>query len=243
MDPTNVKVILFDYDGTLRDSMNPGVPGTKPSAFSRAVVDFQPSLVGQEDVIKQLYFETSGKNRIWQLHFVEERLRVTSSVPASEEKAWSDKFNSYIDERGMPLFLGAKETVSSLSDCRYIVGIGSSVPQEHLEVIINYHPGLVERLDFMLGNRSLSKAEGIEANFVKGIAYFSFIMGKYNVQPHEIALVGDAPKDMEAGYGAGAFTIGKVDTRIPGRREILAQGQPDLLIDDLSELLDVFPRR
>ncbi len=50
MNPTEIQLFMFDYDGTLRDSMNPSVPGTKPSAFAEAIIQYHPNC---EDKVKK----------------------------------------------------------------------------------------------------------------------------------------------------------------------------------------------
>ncbi|MBI2103122.1 HAD family hydrolase [Candidatus Woesearchaeota archaeon] len=239
MNPDTIRLFMFDYDGTLRDSMNPDVPGTKPSAFAQAVIDHHPTLNVRRDEVKQLYFATSRMNRIRQLHLVEERFGLTP-IAAEKENEWSERFDSYINEREMPLFPEAATTIAALKLNGYLVGICSSVPQEKLVEVVSYFPTLKDNLDFILRNQKWSKAPGREANFLKGLPYVAWACGRYNLQPEQIAFVGDAEEDMRVGYDAGTFTIGRVDSRIPGRREVLAQHQPDLLVNSLDEILSLF---
>jgi len=246
MNPDAVKVVMFDYDGVLRDAMNPHLPGTKPHAFAKAVVDFQPSLRGRETEISGLYFATSGKNRIYQLHYVEEQLGIDSPVKAEQEKNWSDSFNSFIDTTNLPLFPEAIDVTKELKKRGYTLMIGSSVPQERLESEVTLFPDLEENMDLILGNQKMSKGVGTEGNFIKGVPYVSFVTGWYLgksgvlLKPEEIAFIGDAPEDMKAGYEAGSFTIGITNHLIPGTRERLEKHDPDRIILGLSELLEIF---
>lgn len=239
MNSQTIKLFMFDYDGTLRDSMNPSVPGTKPSAFAQAVAEYHPELKEQSEVIKQFYFNTSGMNRIKQLHLVEDYFGVTT-IPPEREKEWSTCFDSHIHEREMPLFSEAAPAVAALKLKSYIVGIGSSVPQDKLVEVVGYFPALYDNLDFILGNQKWSKAAGAQADFVKGLPYIAWACGKYNIRPENIAFVGDAEEDMRVGYDAGTFTIGRVDPRIPNRREALIKHNPDLLVESLDEILSLF---
>ncbi len=241
MNANDVEVLVFDYDGTLRDSMNPDVPGTKPSAFARSVVEYQPSLNGREKEIAQIYFDTSGTNRVRQLHIVEERLRITAPVPADQEKEWSRCFDSYIDEKKMPLFSDALPVVSALKQRGYTLSIGSSVPQAHLEEVVRYNLNLKAHFDFILGNQKWNKNPGDGANFIKGLPYIAYVCGKYGVIPNQVAFIGDAPEDMKERFESGTYTVGRIDTRIPGRREVLAVHSPDLLVETLTEMLAIFP--
>ncbi len=239
MNPQTIKLFMFDYDGTLRDSMNPSVPGTKPSAFAQAVAEYHPQLREKSEEIKQLYFNTSGMNRIIQLHLVENYFGVTA-IPPEREKEWSTCFDSHIHEREMLLFPEAAPTIAALKLKNYIVGIGSSVPHDQLVEVVGYFPALYNNLDFILGNQKWSKAAGAQANFVKGMPYIAWACGKYNLQPENIAFVGDAEEDMRVGYDAGTLTIGRVDPRIPHRKDILMKHNPDLLVDSLDEILPLF---
>lgn len=240
MDKSLVNVIAFDYDGTLRDSMNPNIPGTKPGAFAQAVIDFHPSLRGREEELKQFYFETSGMNRFRQLRLTEEKLSSSEKVSVDAESEWSKRFDFYVDERSFPLFPEAVEVTSQLKGRGHSLVIASSVPQTLLEQIMGYFPDLIQNFNKIIGNQKWSKDENKEPNLIKGIPYFAYICGLYHCRPENVAFVGDAPEDMKAGYDGGVFTIGKIDVRIPGRRDVLAQEKPDLLIEDLSELLELF---
>ena len=67
--------------------------------------------------------------------------------------------------------------------------------------------------------------------------------GKYGVTPEQVAYVGDTPEDMKSGFESGVYTIGRVDARIPHRREkLIAEFPPDLTIESLMELLDTFTK-
>lgn len=240
MNTNDVKVLVFDYDGTLRDSMNPDFPGTKPHSFARAVVEYHPQLNGKEREIAQIYFKTSGMNRVKQLHIVEEQLGIATPVPVHEEKAWSGLFDSYIDEKGMPLFPDVIPAVSELHQRGYTLVIGSSVPQAQLEEVVGYHPDLQVHFDLILGNQKWSKSPGDVANFVKGLPYIAYVCGRYGVEHQQVAFIGDAPEDMRAGFESGTYTVGRIDTRIPQRRELLATHSPNLLVEDLTEMLGGF---
>ncbi len=178
-------------------------------------------------------------NRIRQLHLVEDHFGVRS-IPSEQEKEWSACFDSHIHEREMPLFPEAAPTVAALKSKDYIVGIGSSVPHDKLVEVVSYFPALYNNLDFILGNQKWSKSPGAQADFVKGLPYIAWACGKYNLRPENIAFVGDAEEDMRVGYDTGTFTIGRIDGRIPNRRDILLKHNPDLLVESLDEILPLF---
>lgn len=59
------------------------------------------------------------------------------------------------------------------------------------------------------------------------------------LQPHELAMIGDGPQDIECGKAAGAITVG-VTYGIRPVTEVLAS-HPDHLVDSLGEVLELFP--
>src|SRR3989338_6923322 len=153
LDPARVKVIIFDYDGTLCDSMNLDVPGTKPHAFARAVAGYHPALQGREPEIARIYFETSGMNRVRQLRIVEERFKISNPVEPEKESEWSALFDTCTNDREWPLFPDALPALTALRKRGYSLGIGSSIPKQRLEMVIGYHPALPNKFEFLLGNQ------------------------------------------------------------------------------------------
>ena len=243
LDPARVKVIIFDYDGTLRDSINPDVPGTKPHAFAQAVARYHPALKDREPEIARIYFETSGMNRVRQLRIVEERFKISNPIEAEKESEWSALFDTCTNDREWPLFPDALPALTALRKRGYSLGIGSSIPQQRLETVMSYHSELLDKFEFLLGNQKWHKGLGDEANFGKGISYTAYVCGKYGVTPEQVAYVGDTPEDMKSGFESGVYTIGRVDARIPHRREkLIAEFPPDLTIESLMELLDTFTK-
>ncbi|MFH1588983.1 MAG: HAD hydrolase-like protein [archaeon] len=239
MDKNKIKLFMFDYDGTLRDSMNPNVKGAKPQAFAESIVEFHPELSDKKEDIKKIYLETSGLNRFIQLREVEKRLSDFDIYPI-KEKNWSERFNHHVKEEEIPLFEDVNETIIELKERGYLVAVGSSVPQKYLEKILNYHSHLSVRFDLILGNQKWHKGESEVSNFIKGVPYIAYACGKFDLKPKQIAYVGDAKEDISHGNEAGVYTIGKYDERIPKTKTILEAEKPNLLIKDLSEILKLF---
>ncbi|MFH1770758.1 MAG: HAD hydrolase-like protein [archaeon] len=240
MDPTDVKLIMFDLDNTLRPSMTLGVKGAKPWAFAKAVVDFHPKFEGKEDEIENIYLQTTGLNRIVQLRETEKLLSADFEISKNLEREWSNTFSSYIDEKSIPLYKDVNETISILKKRGYLLTVGSSVPQENLEEVLEIYPNLKSNLDLTLGNQKWNKREGETANFVKGVPYISFACGKFNLKPQQIAYEGDAVEDIRSGNEAGVYTIAKVNKDMPEIKVKLEAENPDLIIYNNSELLPIF---
>jgi phosphoglycolate phosphatase len=65
------------------------------------------------------------------------------------------------------------------------------------------------------------------------------IANAFELDPRELAMIGDGPQDIECGRAAGAITVG-VTYGIRPVAEVLAS-HPDHLVDSLSRVLELFP--
>lgn len=224
-----IKVIGFDWDGTLVDSM-----AVKAESFADSVLQFYPHLNDKREEIVRLYLQTRGNPRTFQFSLVQERFGLLPlNVPQMKE--WSDTFTASYLAKQLPLFEDTAKTLEELKRRDYRLFLSSSVPQGDLDKTMEHYPGVKDYFEDVLGTRD-------EGKFRKGQPHLTYISEKLQIPVSEIAFVGDAADDVKGANEAGCFSIGKTDTRSATAKEEIERSDPKLMINSLEEILDYFPK-
>lgn len=222
-----IRVIGFDWDGTLVNSM-----AVKAEAFGESLAQYYPTLASQKKTVSKAYLQFRGRPRFDQLQEIQNLLKVSPLSP-NQTEAWSDLFTSlYIDSKP-PLFPDTLQVLSTLKDRGYRIFLGSSVPEKHLQQTLLRYSELEDMFEYVLGSRR-------EDNFRKGLPYLSFISEHLNIPISAMAFIGDATEDITTTHEAKALAIGTVEGALPHSEAELKKVRPDLLIKSLSELLEIF---
>jgi len=206
------EAIVFDFDGTIVDSMN---------AFADIASRVMPRhLPIDEATARRKYFETSG------LPFFQQLEVIFPGDPANKETAEEYerlKLEGYFEE---PLFDDAEETVGSLR----LLGVAVIVSSNNFQ-------HLVDRFVDMKGLK-FDMVLGFKDGFAKGADHFRHIETELGIAKDRITFVGDSLKDGEraADYGVkfiakeGIFTSDQFRSKFPDVR----------VIRELAELKNMF---
>lgn len=224
---SKIKAVGFDWDGTLVDSII-----FKSKCFAESVIKSYPSVEDNRKEIEELYLETRGNLRTHQLEKVQNKYNLKKLNNDKLEK-WSDLFTKLYENQRSPLFKGTLEVLEALHQKNYSLFLCSSVPQKYLDETLEKYPKLKKYFDFILGTQE-------RGEFKKGIPHLNFVSKRYELPTSKIAFCGDGERDIVGANEAGSFSIAKVDSRIPSSRENLKKHNPDLIINKLEELLEVF---
>lgn len=210
--PDNKRVVVFDFDGTIVNSMD---------AFADIAAEVMPKYFPiDRDTARFKYLETSG------IPFFEQLEVLFPGDPANKaaaEEFEMAKLDGYFDE---PIFEDAAETVQHLRE-RGIKVVVSSNNFQHLVDRFVGETGI--EFDMVLGYKD---------GFAKGAPHFAHIERTLGVDKKEIAFVGDSLKDGEKADSYGVLFIGKegvfaredFQRRFPGAR----------VIENLAELKTIF---
>lgn len=204
--------VIFDFDGTIVDSMN---------AFAEIASKVMPKRLNIDPATaRQKYFETSG------LPFFQQLEAIFPGDPANKETAEEYerlKLEGYFEE---PLFDDALDTVSCLRERGLRVAVSSNNFQHLVDEFVE-RKGM--EFDMVLGFRD---------GFAKGADHFRHLEHSFRVPKGEIVFVGDSLKDGERAeqYGVnfiakeGIFTRKQFEESFPGT----------IVISELAELKDIF---
>ncbi|MFA4874744.1 MAG: HAD family hydrolase [bacterium] len=205
---TEPRAVVFDFDGTLVDSMNAFADIASAVMPKHYPIDAEKARLG--------YFETSGLPFFQQL---EDLFPGHPANPVAAEEYEQAKVAGYFDE---PLFEDAAETISKLRE-RGIAVIVSSNNFQHLVEEFVQRSGIV--FDMVLG---------FKPGFAKGADHFRHIEKEMGISRNAITFVGDSIKDGERAADFGITFIAKKG--IFTRERFAAEFPNARVISNLAEL-------
>jgi HAD superfamily hydrolase (TIGR01549 family) len=204
-----VKVVLFDWDGTLLDSF--------PAGYQASVTVLRHFGI---EVDRKRFLETYSPN--WY-----ESYRVLG-VPETEwdnaDRLWRKTYHQQTSE----LFSFAAETLARLRQAGLRLGLVTSGNRER--VLREVHRfGLQGIFSAVVCFEDTREKKPHPAPLALALEQLS-------AEPATAVYVGDRPEDIQMGQTVGTFTIG-VESQY-GPREILEEAAPDLLLPDASHIPD-----
>lgn len=210
IEPVLCKAVVFDFDGTLADSM----PFLQSIGVEVMMKHFG---VSKDDAIKR-YVTTTGlpfEHQI-KLNFPGD----TRNAAAIEEFEQLKIKRIYEQE----LFPDAEQTVRELAKRGFDVFVSSSTFQTTVEEYFR-RKGILDSFNAIVGYRP---------GFEKGADHFKHISATYDIPFESMVFVGDSLKDFERSKGFCEFigVIGLFDSE-----QFYEAGHKGLLISHLIELL------
>lgn len=212
MTQENTKVLVFDFDGTLVNSME---------AFADIAAEVIPkrhSLSAEQ--ARSRYLETSGIPFFQQLEILFPNDPANKATAEEFEKA---KQEGYLRE---PLFDDAAETLDHLRQ----KGLKVAVSSNNFQHLVEKYVGSTDiEFDMVLG---------FKENFSKGRDHFKYIEKTMNVDRKDIIFVGDSIKDGERAEDCGVSFIAKEG--VFTKKQFKENFPNSQIIANLSELKDMF---
>ncbi len=204
------KALLFDFDGTLVDTME-GFADIAGEVIHR----FHPEISFEE--ARRKYLETSGVPFFQQLEIILPGNPTNSKKAAIFEETKKDGFFRSTFSREV------RYVINELRRSGFIVGVSSNNFQYLIDQFIN-REGL--QFDTVLGFKD---------GFEKGKQHFEYVIKHFNLQKDDLTFVGDSLKDAEKAITNDIKFIGLCGTFT---REQFLQKYPNIVtIESLKELL------
>ena len=210
------KAVIFDFDGTLADSM----PFLEKIGVEMMMKYFG---VEKEDATHR-YRSTTGLPYEQQVKMNFPDHSECDSAIEEFEKLKKDRI---FDQQ---LFADTEETVRELNRMGFDVFVSSSTSQSTIEEYFR-RTGLLDLFRGILGYRP---------GFEKGADHFNHIKSEYTVQFDDMLFVGDSLKDYERAQGFCSF-IGIVG--MFSSEDFESKGHSGLLVQNLSEITSYVIRR
>lgn len=204
---TQIKTILFDWDGTLADTASLGLTAFQ-SAFAELGVPF-PLEIYETNYSPNWYstYEALG-------------------LPRDKWQAADELWLKHYGDQTAQMIDGAAETLHDLHRKGYQLGIVSSGSESRVCREIE-QAKLATVFATVICNEHIANKkphpEGLQA-----------AMNRLQTNAAESAYVGDAPEDIEMGKRAGTMTVA-VRSAYPCGSKLLA-AEPDMFLESVTEL-------
>ena len=209
----NKKILVFDFDGTLVNSME------RLTDIASDVMSEHFGIPTRE--ARRLYQLTSGLPFSEQLKTIyPDQQKKTKEVSDLFEKK---KREGYFQEASFP---DTHDTINYLKSRGYIVIISSNSAQELLDQFVKQ---LDLPCDLVLGHKK---------NFSKGLPHFLYILEQWGGNPYDMVFIGDSLKDGEWAFESGIDFIGKEGLFTKEQFQNRFPGIP--VISKLSQLKEMF---
>ncbi len=206
------KAYLFDFDGTLVDTMQ-GFADIAAEVINR----FHPEISFKE--ARKKYLETSGVPFFQQLEII------LPDDPTNREKAEMFEENKKEGFFRSSFSPEVRETINSLRKDGHIAGVASNNFQELIDRFVEK-----ENLDFDI-------VLGFREGFAKGKDHFEFVMKKFSLNKSDLTFVGDSLKDAEKAFDNGLRFIGICGTF---QRDDFLKIRPDIVtVNSIKEILEL----
>lgn len=203
-----MKVILFDFDGTIVDSVQVGITITNRLAAEFGFPPFDEATL--EELKKLGSREALRRSQIpvWRLPFLIRR--------------FTQELNREIPS--LQLFPEMKETLLDLKQQGHLLGIVSTNSVKNIQEFLRIQD-LTSTFDFVSASYALFRKSRLILK----------ILQQQQFQPSQVYYVGDETRDIEAARRSGVCAIAA--TWGLNSAEILQANQPDFLINSPKELL------
>jgi phosphoglycolate phosphatase-like HAD superfamily hydrolase len=206
----SVKVIVFDFDGTLADTLDAIVSITNRLAKTYGYKPTEPEELAQIRNMSSREIVKQSNISIFKLPFLLRRIKADLKNDIQQIKP----------------ILGIKEALTQLKNEGNLLGILTSNSEENVRAFLQKH-NMEDLFSFIYSETTLFGKHKVLNKFIK----------QNNLIPEEVIYVGDETRDIESSKKINVKVIA-VSWGF-NSREALAKQNPEFLIDKPSELVDL----
>jgi len=207
--------VIFDFDGTIIDSMGSIYRILKELTRKHNLIEIEAPLLG----------ELSGKPLREIL--MSRNPKIDPSLSRKMEKELFERYIKVCTDK-CPPFPKVKETLETLRSRGIRLGVVTSTPREPLHSSLD-SSGLKDSFDVILAREDVEQPKPAPEGILKALELL-------HAKADETLYVGDSPVDIAAGKAAGVRTVAVLTGLCP--RACLEAERPDAVLRDLSYLPD-----
>ena len=219
---SNIKLIAFDLDGTLLDS----VPDLAVAA------DQAVQALGFPAVTETQVRDYVGNGAdILIGRSLSRSLTVDSSLTPELLTKARELFDDYYDKSGHKLshlYPHVKETLAALDQAGFTMALVTNKPSKFVPDVLTKHGIDKYFVDVIGGDTFPEKKPNPMA--------LNWLLEKHNCQPSEMLMVGDSSNDIKAAKNAGCHSFGLTYGYNHG--EPIANAKPDFVADSIADLVE-----
>ncbi|RQW61644.1 phosphoglycolate phosphatase [Vibrio viridaestus] len=220
---TNLKLIAFDLDGTIIDS----VPDLAIAADKAAK---ELGFPGVEEEQARDYVGNGADVLIARV--LSQSLHIDPSLSEEVRKKARVLFDDYYEEtqhQRSRLYAGVKETIQQLFEAGYTLAVITNKPSRFVPEILKQHDIIQYFTDIIGGDRfETRKPDPIALNWV---------LSKHQLTAEQMLMVGDSKNDILAAQNAGCESFGLTYGYNHG--EPISLSKPTYTADNFADLLKV----
>ncbi|MBN1639195.1 MAG: HAD-IA family hydrolase [Ignavibacteriales bacterium] len=206
----NIKLVVFDLDGTLIDS-DKSIYKSTVKSLEKFGIEFDIPPDKFSEMIGLHFQEIFNKYKI-KVHDFEEFIEYYKSI-YFEFINFSEVYPDVI------------QTLDLLKD-KYIIALLTTKGQDQAEKILQ-HFNLIKYFDYVWGRKDGLPVKPSSVPLLQ-------ICSKFNVEPKDTIIIGDAEIDVQCGKNAGAKTCAV--TYGYRKKEKLLFEKPDFIVDNLYDI-------
>ncbi len=208
LNTTNKKVIIFDFDGTLGDTLPMFI-----DIYNEIAIDFGFQKVKKEDV---------EKFRDMKLQKIFDELKISKiKLPILIRKCRKKIKKEIINVKPIE---GITEMIKELKSKGYVLGILTSNTKDNVKIFLDNNE-MNEYFDFVYSAKNIFGKDKV----------LSKILKRYNLCTNEVIYIGDEVRDIEASKKIRVRVIG-VSWGFNSTKALL-NAKPDVVINQTTELI------
>ena len=223
MSLSSIKLIAFDLDGTLLDS----VPDLAVAA-DQAVQEMGFPSVTEEQV--RDYVGNGADVLIGRA--LSQNLTVNPELTEETRSKARILFDDFYEQGGHKLshlYPSVKETLAELDKAGFTMALVTNKPSKFVPDVLAQH-GIAKYFVDVIGGDSFPEKK-------PNPMALNWLLEKHNVKADEMLMVGDSSNDIKAAKNAGCYSFGLTYGYNHG--EPIAVSNPDYVADDIAQLLEV----
>lgn len=219
----NIKLIAFDLDGTLLDS----VPDLAVAA------DQAVQALGYPGVSEERVRDYVGNGAdVLVGRALSQSMTIDPELSCELLVKSRELFDDFYDKSGHKLshlYPAVKETLSELQQAGFTLALVTNKPSKFVPEILEQH-GIDKFFVDVLGGDAFPEKK-------PNPVALNWLMEKHNCQPQEMLMVGDSKNDILAAKNAGCYSFGLTYGYNHG--EPISASKPDFVADIIADLVDV----